>query len=208
MTIDQKNINDFLYRLYQDVSCGALSVECRKKYNEYDQNCFVYGDSHLPSLYDIFNEVKPKVGEVFYDLGSGGGRVVLFALLSFPFAKGVGVELLDDLANLAKTKLKLMQERLPSLAGFDLKRFGEVEFIQDDFTKVDFSDAGVIYAASTCFDEKLMNKLAQSLENQVAFGARIITCTKKLPSDKFKVIHSQLYPMEWGQVNVFFHQRV
>ncbi|EKE00684.1 MAG: hypothetical protein ACD_21C00293G0013 [uncultured bacterium] len=206
--MNQENINRFLYSIYNDVSPSAVSIECRKKYGLYDDNCLVYGESHLPSLYDIFNEVAPKTGEIFYDWGSGSGRVVLYAALNFPFAKCKGIELLDDLVDVAQTKLELFKKELPNLSDFDPNKSGEIEFIQADFTKVAVSDADVIYMASTCFDEKLMSSLAALLEKQLRSGARVITATKSLPSEQFKITKSQLFPMEWGQVTVFFHEKI
>lgn len=206
--MNQENINRFLYSLYNDVSVMTTSLECRKKHGLSEDKSFVYGDSHLPSLYEIFNEVKPKLGEVFYDFGSGGGRVVFLAALGFPFAKSIGIELLDDLVTLSQKKLELLKKELTSLADFDPIKLGEIKFIQADCSTVDVRDANVIYIASTCFDNVLMDKLAISLEKQLVPGVRVITFTKSLPSKKFKVIKNQLYPMEWGQVTVFFQEKI
>jgi len=206
--MDQKSINVFLYRLYDEDKAATVSVQCRKKYHAYSQNSLIYGNSHLPSLYEIFSKVKPCAGEVFYDLGSGSGRVVLFAALSFPFMKCVGIELVDELVRLAKDQLKLMQGRVPNLEGYDPSMLGEIEFIRGDLTKVDVSDADVVYTASTCFDEKLILALANSLEKQVAKGTRVITLAKSLPSKEFKVFYQQLCPMEWGETTIYFQERV
>lgn len=46
---------------------------------------------------------KPKAGEVFWDLGCGGGRPLITASLAFPeLAACKGLELLEQLSNLAK----------------------------------------------------------------------------------------------------------
>ena len=206
--INPKDINQFLYSLYQDVSPIAISIACRKKHQLYDNKAFVYGESHLPSLYDIFSEVNPKPGEVFYDLGSGSGRVVLYAALNFPFAKCRGVELLDDLFNLAQTKLKSGKERLVQLPDFDQKNFGEIKFINSDFTKADISNANVIYITSTCFDQKLLTTLASHIEQQVAPGTRIISLTKSLPAETLKLVKSKSCSMEWGPSTAFFHEKI
>lgn len=206
--MDQKDINSFLYSLYRDISPIAISIECRKKHGIYDDKSFVYGDSHLPSLYEIFNETNPKPGEIFYDLGSGSGRLILYAALSFPFAKCIGIELLDDLVNVAQTKLELFKKKLIDLPGFEPDKLGEIKFIQADFTKANFSDANVIYMASTCFPEELMRMLAVLFEKQLSPGTRIISFTKSLPSKKIKVIKSKPYQMEWGQATAFFHEKI
>jgi SAM-dependent methyltransferase len=207
-TVNQNDINKFLYQLYQDVSPATISIGCRKKLGIYNQYSFIYGESYLPSLYKIFDEVKPKEGEVFYDLGSGSGRVVLFAALNFPFAEVIGVELLDDLFDLSQKKLELLYKRLPNLPNFNINNVGKINFIHDDFTKINFKKADIIYIASTCFEEKLMRNLAKFLAEQVKVGTRIITCTKHLPSKSFKINKSKLHPMEWGQVTIFFQEKI
>ena len=208
VAIDPKDVNDFLYGLYREVSAGKTSVSCRKQNNLSSNFSFIYGESHLPSLNEIFLQVSPQPGEVFYDFGSGGGRVVLFAALSFPFSKTVGIELLDGLVSLANNQLKLMRERLPYVSNFDASKLGKIEFINDDFTKVNVNDADIIYIASTCFSGKLMWQTATFLENQVKVGTRVITCAQRLPSEKFKVNKSEIYSMEWGQSTIYFQEKI
>jgi trans-aconitate methyltransferase len=160
------------------------------------------------SLYEIFNKVNPKPGEVFYDLGSGGGRVVLYAALSFPFATIRGIEMLAELDKVAQSQLKLMYKKASSASGFDCSKIGNIDFIQGDFTKFDVSDADIIYVASTCFEPKLMHGMADALATQVKPGTRVITATKSLPSDSFKINETKLYPMEWGQVTIYFQEKI
>ena len=200
----QKDINSFLYDLYDDVSPITVSIRCRKKHGIDDQ-AFVYGESHLPSMSVIFQEMRPRAGEIFYDLGCGSGRLLLYAALSFSFAKCIGVELLDDLVNIAKAKLELCNKRLVKLS---LPKLSTVEFVHADFTKIDVSDADVVYIAATCFSNKFMRSLALFLANQLASGSRVITLTKNLPAKQFRINKSQFYPMEWGQTTVVFHERV
>lgn len=198
--MNQKEITHFLYTLYNDVSPVSISINCRKKHGLYDDISLVYGESHLPSLYELFNEISPRFGETFYDLGSGSGRLVLYAALSFPFAKCVGIELLDDLINTAQVKLELCKKELPNLSAID--------FIHADFTQADLGAANIVYIASTCFDNEFMYDLAQHLESQLSIGTRIITLSRPLLAKKIKVIKSKIYPMEWGGVTVFFHEKI
>jgi hypothetical protein len=203
----QKDITHFLYSLYGDISPATISINYRKKHGIYENLSLVYGESHLPSLYALFNEINPRPGEIFYDLGSGSGRLVLYAALSFPFAKCIGIELLDDLINIAQIKLELCKKEAPNLPGFDSNKLGEIEFIQADFTQVALSTATLVYIASTCFNDELMHNLALRLENQLPIGARVITFSRPLLSKKIKVTKNKIYSMEWGKVAIFFHEK-
>ncbi|CAL7960761.1 Histone H3-K79 methyltransferase [Gammaproteobacteria bacterium] len=206
--MNQKDIIHFLYSLYGDISPATISISCRKKHGIYDNLSLVYGESHLPSLYELFNEINPRSGEIFYDLGSGSGRLVLYAALSFPFAKCIGIELLDDLINVAQIKLELCKKELPDLSGFDANKLGEIDFIQADFIRVDLSTANVVYIASTCFNDEFMYNLALHLEKQLVIGTRIITFSRPLLAKKIKITKSKIYPMEWGKVTIFFHEKI
>ena len=47
--------------------------------------------------------MKPKRGEIFYDLGCGSGQPLMIAAMAYPALKACrGIELLENLANLGK----------------------------------------------------------------------------------------------------------
>jgi hypothetical protein len=83
-----------------------------------------------------------------------------------------------------------------------------INFIHDDFTKVDLSDADIIFSYSTCFDEDLMQTLAKRIAAQVKRGTRIITVTKPLAVKKIKVRKVTQLPMEWGQATVYYQEKI
>ncbi|MGC9009089.1 MAG: methyltransferase domain-containing protein [Sulfolobales archaeon] len=97
-------------------------------------------------------------GDVLYDLGCGDGRIVIAAAKRG--AKAVCVEINPDLLNRAIENAKK--------AGVDHM----ITFIQDDFMKVDLSNATVVYLyLLTSVNEMLKPKLAKELKK----GARVIS---------------------------------
>jgi 16S rRNA A1518/A1519 N6-dimethyltransferase RsmA/KsgA/DIM1 with predicted DNA glycosylase/AP lyase activity len=74
-------------------------------------------------------EVKP--GEHVFDLGSGDGRIVLYAAKKFK-ARGTGVELNSTLVE--RSNRMAQKEKLAE----------QVNFIQGDFTKQDYAAADVV----------------------------------------------------------------
>ena len=204
----QQDIKKFLDNVYGEVSAVSVSIKARQKLNIYDDRNYVYGDFELASLYEILNEIKPRAGEVFYDLGSGGGKVAMFAALAFPFAKCVGVELLEDLHGLSADVLGRLKNKLNEENFVKKPDDININFICGDLLKADVSDADVIYTYSTCFDQNVMSNLAKVLEEQLKPGARVITVTKSLPSEKFKIVREGKYNVEWGQATVFFQEKI
>ena len=100
-----------------------------------------------------------KLGETFYDLGSGDGRAVIMAAKDFG-AKAVGVELREDLT---KRALSTIYER-------GLERRAQI--LQGDIFKVDLSSADVVFLyLTTSANEKVKAKL----ESELRPGARVVS---------------------------------
>merc|ERR1712146_416915 len=86
----------------------------------------------------------------------------------------------------------------------------QIEFFCGDCTNficIDWSDADVCFANSTCFDDVIMGALAKQAVNMKK-GSFFISLTKRLPSSEFKVIENELYNMSWGGATVYVHQKI
>ena len=66
------------------------------------QTEFTYGEVMFHQFVALMNLADPKPGEIFWDIGCGGGKPQAIAALVFPFLKSCkGIELLDNLFNVA-----------------------------------------------------------------------------------------------------------
>ncbi len=102
-------------------------------------------------------ELKP--GEVLFDLGAGDGRTVIMAAKSFG-ARGVGVELREDLAKKAMGAI------------FDGGLADRVTIVNGDMFSVDLVSADVVFLyLTTSANEKIRPKMEQELKK----GARIVS---------------------------------
>ncbi len=100
-----------------------------------------------------------KSGEVLFDLGSGDGRTVIMAAKSFG-ARGVGVEMREDLAKKAMSNI---HEK-----GLEDK----VVIINDDMFNVTLASADVVYLyLTTSANERIKPKLEGDLKK----GARVVS---------------------------------
>jgi hypothetical protein len=105
----------------------------------------------------------------------------------------------------------------------------EVVVYQGSFLDFDWSDGDLVFANSTCFDDKLMmvyNNIIfilfyHQLSTKYLFfqdmskkaelmrpGAFFVTFTKGLSSKKFEVLEKKRYKMSWGPATVFIHRRL
>jgi hypothetical protein len=69
------------------------------------------------------------------------------------------------------------------------------------------SDADVVLASSTCFDNDLMAYISSESE-KMKLGSFFLTFTKALTSDHWEVVESKLYLMSWGHVTLKSHVKI
>jgi tRNA A58 N-methylase Trm61 len=102
-------------------------------------------------------ELKP--GEVLFDLGAGDGRTVIMAAKTFG-ARGVGVELREDLAKKAMSTIQ------------DSQLTDRVTIVNGDMFGVNLTSADVVFLyLTTSANEKIRPKLEQELKK----GVRVVS---------------------------------
>jgi SAM-dependent methyltransferase len=191
--------------LYGGVNGYIISSQARNKLSFHDKS-HTYGEVIPDTFHKVLTAVKPKKGEVFYDLGSGTGKAVMMAALMFPFAKTVGVEILKDLHGTAESiKARFDTEIKPHLDNYPKDQ--EIEFINGDFLQVDFSQADVVFAHSTCYHDELWSMLQRKFL-EVKVGARVIMVTKTMHSPHLKPLLNDEFQMGWGRATVYAFERV
>lgn len=193
--------------LFADIQGYTLSSTGRAKLQRDADPAFTYGEITPESIQMMMDTVQPQPGEVFYDLGSGTGKAVIFASLVAPFAKSVGIELVEDLyqaANLARERYELHVK--PALDPVHHSR--QIHFVNGSMFDQDLSDAGVVFTHCTCFDDAMMNQLSEKLANSLRSGARVITVTKGLTSPAFEPLGSTPFRMAWGDATVLFYRKI
>lgn len=100
-----------------------------------------------------------RCGEVLFDMGSGDGRTVIMAAKTFG-ARGVGIELREDLAKKAMSNIHE--------SGLD----DRVTILNEDMFNVNLSAADVVYLyLTTSANERIKPKLERDLKA----GARVVS---------------------------------
>ncbi len=115
--------------------------------------------SPLPVVKQMLTLADLKPGEILYDLGCGDGRIVIMAAQEFG-ARGVGVEMREDLAKQATQKV--------SELGLD----GRVKIVNGDIFKVDLSQANVV---SLYLTTSANDKVKPKLEAELKTGTRVVS---------------------------------
>ena len=175
-------------------------------------------------------------GGVFVDVGSGAGKAVVAAMqapasfsllqlapaaacerltprcaaasrrLLHEFSTVVGIELLEGLHKLSLQVLDRWHEVKDEAEVSDATKQTVVNMVNADFLEYDWNNADVVFANSTCYDERLMKQLAEQCEKLKA-GVFVITFTRRLPSKHFEVLEHERHLMSWGEATVYIQQR-
>lgn len=121
----------------------------------------LYGEVTYQSTEAIVNQFKEHFNNqtVFYDMGSGLGKMVVHIGLKYNAKKSCGVELSAE-RMAAANEIK------------DKYCSGNVIFIEDDFFKVDISDATVLYVDNTAMPTPLTLRLFEMLPKGCLFICR------------------------------------
>ncbi|NOS67709.1 MAG: SAM-dependent methyltransferase [Candidatus Peribacteraceae bacterium] len=192
--------------LFSDVAGYSLSASGKAAIDREADPALTYGECTPEAVEHILSITGAKPGEVFYDLGSGTGKMVVFAAFFMAFKKSVGVELLPELHEAAQMVGKrYMEEIQPKLE--DDRRDTKLEYRLGDIFEADLSDADIVVShCCTCFDDALMQKLSDKLESCKP-GTRIVTVTRALSSPAFESVGVSPVQMGWGQATANVYLR-
>lgn len=113
----------------------------------------VYGELTPAATGHLLEYLALGESDVFYDLGSGSGKVVLQAAITAPARKCVGVEL--SATRVAESRRVLAEARRRGLL-----RARACGFREEDIMTTYLRDATVIYTCSTAFSMRFMNMVA------------------------------------------------
>jgi SAM-dependent methyltransferase len=201
MTIS--SLND---TLFTDVSGYTLSSSGKAAIGREADPALTYGECTPEAVEHILTVTGARPGEVFYDLGSGTGKMVVYAAFLVPLKKSVGIELLPELHEAAQMVGQRYREEIqPKLS--DERRETALEYRLGDIFEEDIQDADIVVShCCTCFDDALMQRLSDSLES-LKPGTRIVTITRGLSSPSFELVGTSMCQMGWGQATANVYRK-
>lgn len=194
-----------LDKLYRDVNGMEISLAERERLKT-DNPSFTYGEVTFPSIAVSLAIAEPKAGEVFYDLGAGAGKAVFCAALLNDWKKCKGIEFLPALYDCTQTLLGKLRQ-MPEAQQYFPQALENIEFIQNNILKADFSDADIVFMNATTFGPDLWDEMVHKLE-ELKSGSRIIVLTKRLNKNNFELIQETTLPMSWGLNSVMVYKRI
>lgn len=166
---------DYITALYQGFS-GFISYQPgEKEAGVKEKIYFTYGEILYPSVNRVIEYMQVTEEDVFYDLGSGIGKVPLHFFLKTPVKKAFGIEASIKRNDVAHKVYRQVQSEFPELFR-ENRILGSAE---KNFLEVDIRDATIIYTCSTCFSEELLADIAAMLDQCPKL--RCVVSLKELP---------------------------
>jgi hypothetical protein len=190
MTTDKAQARRILRALYKDVWAYTVPKHDDMKIRKASSSS-LYGEITFGALEKLLTYLKIGEKDVFFDLGSGVGKVVLQVAMTSPVKKAIGIELSG--ARFRESVLVLV-----SAAKQKWVSRRKCEFHHENILEADLSKATIIYTCSTAFPMTFMKKLAKKL-GEIKKPLRIVT-TQELPENMGLVCIDKLQlDMSWAR---------
>ncbi|MBM3580065.1 MAG: hypothetical protein FJX34_04770 [Alphaproteobacteria bacterium] len=191
------NAEEIFNQLYSEIDGYAVSNAARKTAGI--EEGLLYGELPFATWQAIVERTNPKKDGVFFDLGSGTGRIIIQSSLLFDFKKLVGVELLQGLHDKAcETQQKLLQIA-------DAPR-REISFINASILDIDLREADFIFMNHPLKDREMFAKIEEKFLSELKPGTKITTTIRALENPGFKSLGNQKYNFSWGESTAYFFE--
>ncbi len=169
------------------------------------REALLYGEIPFKTWQKIVARSKPKSDAIFFDLGSGTGRVVFQSHLLFNFKKSIGIELLDDLhikaCELEKNFQKIIKPQISHLLSDN-----KLEFIHGNILRADLHEADFILVPHPFKNEKDFLTLEEKFLRELKPKTKIVTLIRDLRSSDFKYFGFETYEFSWGKSSAYFYE--
>ena len=123
----------------------------------------------------LISMMRLSENDVFLDLGSGRGKVVQQVFLNSRAKEAVGIELLFDLHDAAKTAAEKIRKEINNR---------RLTFLCGDFLKTPLPFATVLFINSTCFSQSMLRAIGKIINQtptiRSVFSTRPITTLERL----------------------------
>jgi len=176
-----KVCQDYLTGLYEGLS-GFISYEPGEKEGGEKGKVFLtYGEILYPSVNKVIGYLDINENDVFYDLGSGIGKVPLQFFLKTPVKKAYGVEASKKRNDHAIRVYEHLKLEFPEL----FKTGRQLGCMESNFLEADITDATIIYTCSTCFNEELLADIGSIVDRcpNIKYVVSMKPIPSKLPFD-------------------------
>lgn len=132
-----------------------------QQYHEKNHIQETSGEILYSSIDKLFSIFPLKENDVFVDLGSGIGKIVLQIFLTTPVKKACGIEIVNESHQRALIAAQKIQQDLPDFYSEDR----ELKFLLGNFLENSLEGMTVALVNSICLNQKVVYELGKLLNN-------------------------------------------
>lgn len=171
---------------------GGFEAALRARQTRTATDSFAFGETPWFTARALLARAQLAPGQRFVDLGSGDGRVALYAAVARA-AQAAGYEWLAERHQIA--------ERVAGSVGG-----ARLQLHCGDAASADLAQADVVYCAWTCLDETARRRLLPALLTMPP-GSRLVTNTYPVAHPGFEHLGSTFMHFFWGRGEIHFQRR-
>lgn len=175
------DVNSSLKSLEEVYSDNSLYGMKHDKYN------ITYGEIMCNSIDNIFKNITFNKNDVVYDLGSGGGKLLIYIYLKYKL-DCVGIEIMEKRHNKAIEISKKYKNN---------KQKNTLKFLHDDFFNISFSKGTIFYSCNTMWDDDMNNKILNKILKES--NMKYVLLAKPCDHDKLKLYKTITVDWSWSK---------
>lgn len=188
---------DFSDVTYSGEGYRVITPEEKKKHGSMQTTFGSITQKGLKRIIDLFLKIhKTTKGKVIIDLGSGDGRIPIWAS-KWNFKSCEGVELVESRHNLSMDKRSELSKSRQSKVKLSLGNLLEYPVYHGD----------LIYISSLCFDKELLEKLAEKLGRECKYGTHIYS-NRALKHPQLRQLNVLSIEQNWIEPGATVHMYV
>lgn len=158
LPISNMNINDlcqqYINILYHNIRILRTSEKLNIDISE------TYGEILYESMGKLIDEISFSEEDVFFDLGSGLGKIVIQVFLRSLVRESCGIEIIPDLYQKSILAAQRVKDDLPDFHNGERK----ISFIKGSFLDVSLARASVMLIGSPCFRQQILFPLGKIID--------------------------------------------
>lgn len=192
--------------LYGSFSGYSISHDARKDHDDNEAiKDLLYGEVPFDVWCDIVQRANAKRDGVFFDLGSGTGRIIMQSYMVFDFKKVVGIELLEGLYDKSCQVREMFEKDIRHRISQKLEN-RELTLLNKNIFDVDLSEADLVFMNHPFKDREMFERLENKFLNEFKPGTKIITTIRSLNDQRFKSLGTKKYEFSWGESTIYYHE--
>ena len=182
------DIDLILKEIHEKNSKGKYS----NKSNEIDASFYVYGETNYNATEAIIETFKEYFNNeaIFYDLGSGTGKIPIHVGLKYKVKKSVGIEI-------SPQRCSFIDDIKKEYSDLD---YSNISILNESFLESNIEDATVLYFDNTMYTDPIYES---KIYSRIPLGCLIIS--RKDIFNRAISIEDNKYITSYGKRRIFHH---